>query len=558
MAITNAEADDATKALSAIENLIREGALDEADEAFASSEQGLEAHTRTPLVLVRLHMAQKRHQDALQVAEQKLVPKAANNPWYWAQCVDVIAAGKGLEDACAFCLDGLSAATAADPKAAMAAVDGLSQKLRTHSDRIDFYSNAIKQAPDVQFLRLRLANRYALAGKPHEAIELIQTAEALAPLPDYAERTRSMLYPLIATYSESYDKLKSTVDPVSSNSASLRRMARFATAAHRHDEAYDVLKTALSRTPDDWLVLYRLVRTRLTWAQRSDILGRLLDLRDQKGPDAAWDLQLGCFALQAGETSRGRELLASVDSESAVGRTAQALLGSINAIDDAHTLSSALHGNDEVVEVERDNAQGTVVVFANLTQGLELLPLGYLDSLFADLSLNAIYVRDHSGLMFQKGLVSTGSVVSAMHSDLAQRVARFEGPVMTLGNSFGANVAIRAALGMNVRRALSFSGIFNMAEARDDGGILQSHGAAELQAAGQFENLLISLKSRNDMRVLHVYGADFSPDHRRSMDIADLSCCQLATVPDVDHHYSAMEAIARGQFKDFVTRALAD
>ena len=125
MAITDVDAGDATELLAEIETLIREGMLDEADEAFSSADESVKALARAPLVSVRLHMAQERFADALQVTERELMPKAAENPWFWAQCVDVIATSKGLEDACAFCLDGLAAAASSNPDATMAAVDGL-------------------------------------------------------------------------------------------------------------------------------------------------------------------------------------------------------------------------------------------------------------------------------------------------------------------------------------------------------------------------------------------------------------------------------------------------
>lgn len=534
--------------LDEIQDRLTAGDLDGADAALAALPSALEQSTRVKLLQTRLKLAQGDTAQAAEIAAEHLVHRADNNPWVWSQCITTFAADSQMDKARKLFLEGVATAHAANEQVCVAGLDAILRKTPGQDGKVAVLTAALARVPDARVFQLRLATRHMLGGQPQKALELFAKAEASGPLPPHAERSKTMLYPFIGGYSEAFDKLSAEMTEKHATSAHLRRMARYATAAHRHRDASDVLNLAFKRFPQDWLVVYRLVRSKLSKAQRRNVLRRLYALRGKTTPEAAWLLQLAVLALQAGDTDRAREALDAVDSLSAVGWTARALSGALAAAGQIGPADKALQANGEIVEVARPNAVGTVIVFANMTSGIELLPLPYIDGLLSDLPLNVIYLRDFSGLMFQQGLKTCGAGDAALHEHLNARCAELRGPVLTIGNSFGVNAALRAAMALKNASVLSFAGVLDLAESLENSNSMTSHGAWEMKNAGPLVDLLEPLRARPDLQLTHLFGATFEPDIGRAKRMEDLPNCTLRPIEDVGHHYAAMECIARDEF----------
>ena len=538
--------------LEGVQDLLRSGKQKEARAGLDDLPSAQSQSLRGRMTDIRLRLAEGNPSLAMQLADEHLSDHASANSWVWLLHLETLCADGQIDMARERFLDGLGQGHSENEQVILSAIDTLLVKTTGHAGKLTFLEETHARAPDLRVIQLRLATRYMLGGQPHKALNMLAKAEATGPLPAFAERTKTMLYPFVGGYSEAFDRLKAECDSGPVTSIHLRRMSRYASAAHRHDEAFQALQNALRDFPEDWLVLYRLGRTILTPDQRRCVFDQLDALQDSKSDDPAWMLQLGVLALQASDTGKGRLALEDVDSASAVGWTARALLGALTAVESTGQSLEQIDDRSEIVEIRHPNAIGTIVLFTNLTGGLELLPISYLDRLLSDLPLNRIYLRDHSGLMFQNGIRTCGVGDAPLHEHLRDLTAQLGVPVLTIGNSFGANAAIRAALAIQGAKALSFAGVFDLSGNLDDGDTLHSQGAWEMKNAGPLVNLVPLLQARPDLQVTHVYGAKFAPDVKRAKPVEALENCAPVILPDVGHHYAGLESIAQGLFRRLV------
>lgn len=534
--------------LNHLQGLIRAGELSKAEDVFAQADPESTETLPAHMAKTRLRLAQGDVSAAALIVEQNLAAHADKNPWAWSLCVHALSANGQDEPAQELFLSGLQAAHDHDEQVAQAGIDAILDHTQGHDAKVALLSAALANVPASRPVQLKLASRHMLGGQPTKALELLTAAEAAGPLPAHAERVKTLLYPFIEGYSAAFDRLKSEAREAAPDSVRLRRMARFATAAHRYDEAYAELVEALKAFPDDWLVLYRLVRSKLSPDQRNSILADLYHYRTTKESNAAWHLQLGVLALQAGDVDKATAILSDVDDKSAISWSAHALLDAMAALDGAGPANTALQANREVEKVTKPDAVGTIIVFTTNTSGLELLPLQYVDSLLSKLPVNVIYLRDFSGLMYQKGLSECGDGVDAFHDYLKSLCEELGKPVLTLGNSFGANAAMRAALAIGEARVLSFAGIVDPGDGVNDDNPLVSQGAWELQNAGPLIDLSPILRERPDVQITHVFGADFQPDIQRAKGIDTLENIKVVPIADVGHHYVGLECVARKLF----------
>lgn len=531
-----------------IQGHLTAGNLAKAEAVLKELPAELALSDRAKLFESRLRLEQGDSDQATAIVNEHLVHRADKNPWVWLQCITVFVANDEIDLARTVFMDGVATALEQNEQVGLAGLDAVLGKTPGQQGKVAILTEALERAPDARAFQLRLATRHALGGQPQKALDLLNEAEKTGPLPPHAERTKTMLYPFVSGYSDALDRLKAEMETNSAPSVQLRRMARYATACHRHDEAFAALNDALERFPEDWLVLYRLVRSKLSDTERRNVLERLYALQSKIKPEPAWLLQLGILALQAGDRKKADQILSAVDSKSTVGWTAKVLCGALAAAGSVGPADVDLRDNAEITEVPRSGAVGTVIFFANMTGGLEVLPLSYVDGLLSSLPLNVIYLRDFSGLMFQQGVRSCGSGVSMLHEHLNELVAKHGGPVLTIGNSFGASAAVRAALAIDGAQSLSFAGVLDLVDGLEDGNSMVSQGAWEMKNAGPLVDIYTELRKRPDLQVTHVFGADFDPDIKRSKKIEGLQNCTLQPIEGVGHHYAGMESIAHRQF----------
>ncbi len=525
--------------------LLREGQIDAVEQALATLPD--EAFTTLPsrMLQVRFHLAKGDATKAVSLSTTHLQPAAERNPWVWQLMLQVFCAAGQMDQAKTLFQSGLAMSQTEAPDAVQAAVDQILDKIPDRKDQIAFLEAMLQANPDARPVRLRLASRQMLAGRPDIAAEHLRQSEAAGPLPAYAERMKSMLSPFLTSdYSKAFEQLRDTPELAAGTSLRLRRMARFASAAGRHDDAFLALSEAVDDRPDDWQLLYRMVRTMLSAEQRAALVDRLLEYRQSQGTDQSWDLQMAILLLQMGDADGARELLKPIHGNTAIGWSAQSLSAALDALGPDLSTLRDIPLDQEIVFLPKQGAIGTLIVFANPTGGMELLPFPYLDLLFADLPLNLIYLRDLSGLVFQNGLTSLGGGIEGLHAHLKQLTEGSTGPIATMGNSFAGHAATRAALAMGADHAISLAGIFVAPDQED--GILISQGLAELRSAGDIPDLIPDLRETTTLKVTHAFGADSKADVNRAHALHGVNSVTQIRVPDVSHHYTGTECIAQG------------
>ncbi len=523
--------------------LLRQGQVDTVDQALTPLPDSAFATPQSRMLRVRLHLAKGDPAKAAELAKPALEPQAKQNPWIWQLMLQVLCANDQIDKAQALFQSGLSMALDKAPDAIQGAVDQLLDRIPDREEQIAFLDSTLAAHPDVTPVRLRLASRLMLAGRSGAAADQLRQAEAEAPLPPYAQRMKTLLSPFLTSYGQGYEDLRDAPDAAAIGSLRLRRMARFASAAGRHDDAYQAVTQAVQEFPGDWQVLYRIVRCKLSMDQRRSLVEQLQSYGQTHGTDQSWDLQLAVLLLQLGQAQAAQALLEPIHSHTAIGWSARSLSAALNALGPKLAAPRDIPLDQEIVHLPKDGATGTLIVFTNGTAGVELLPSHYFDLVFADLPLNLIYLRDFSGLVFQNGLQSMAGGRDELHAHLRQMTADSPGPIATLGNCFAGHSATRAAMDIGATHAISLAGLLSVPE---EDSILISQGLAELRNAGEVYDLVPKIKANKALQVTHAYGAKFDADAKRARALSNIRSVKKVRLHQVNHHYVGTECVAQG------------
>lgn len=493
---------------------------------------------------VRLALGQSETETAVRLA-RALVREHAQNPWVWLLHVQSLAAVGNHEDAIATFVKG-SVELQPSETAIMGAVNSLLPVLPMR-DQVRVLQAALSAVPDKQQLQLRLAMRAHAVGEYRLSHDMLNAAERAGPLPDYARRLRSRLFPMLGPMNEAADVVLSNVADGAEDLETLARACRYAAAAGRFDAAKAAMFKLLELHPLEHRTVYRLNRIFLTETQDKEILRELLAKASQRDPGASWWLQVAFFALRCGEKTVGRDILDRLSDDPVAASMASPLLAALDALEASPPRQDVV-GDADVRVVEVPGAHATIILFGGFQGGLSLIHDRYLDALLQKVPAHVVYLRDPYGRAFLNGIPELGASEDAMHNSLNALAAQLGSQrIMTIGGSIAGYAALRAGLALGAGRVVSLAGLVTPGSLHPSEPDHTRHGMAELFGSDlEAFDLRPALARQSDLRFVHVVGENYAPDLLRSRGISDLDNTEIHVLPGVSSHHVALPAVADG------------
>ena len=497
---------------------------------------------------IRLLLARDEVAEAARLAAA-LYDDVQGNAWVWVLAVQALARAGQAEALCETFIEGATWLTL-DETTLLSALNAAMPAAGGTAAQLSLLREAVQVLPENRDIQLRLATRAYALGQVDMAIDMLTRAEASGPLPAYARRVQSQLYPRMGSWAQAADRLAADIaarDEPDGDVELLCRLCRYQAAAGRFDEAAATLDRALLAHPEAWRPIYRLTRVFLPAEQDAALFDRLEAYRQANPTDRNWQLQFAFFALRAGRDATAVALLTDLAGDEVVGPTARDLLAALEALPVAEARPGVLDHADVRV-IRKEGARGTLLSFGNFLGGLSYIPDRRLDAALADLPLNVVYLRDPHGRAYLNGIPGLGPDAKASFDALGRLVAGLDGErIITLGSSAAGHAALRAGLAIGADRVISLAGLVTpdqagQGEAQHNRNALDELFGPDLGAL----DLRPGLEARPDTRLSLVFGDAYGPDVARSAAVAGLGNVDLHPMAGVSTHHCAIAAISDG------------
>lgn len=540
-----------------VTRMIAERRLDEASARVSETLAKTPSYLPAQLAQARILLGSGKADDAVALLSP-IARDRPNNPWVSALLIDALIATGRLGHAQETLLS-MPAPNDGEDKMIAAMLANFVQAMPSFDARIEFLERVVAHWPASQAALLKLAGQKFLVADGEAAVGILERAEDLGPLPAYGRRLREGLVMARGDHAAAVTFLQAQLAEDPSRRDTARRLIRALAAAGAFEEAAQHLIDALTRWPDEWLLLYRANRLFLSAERDEEVFQLLTQAANVAEHSDLWRLQYALFALRTGRADLAQTALATLDGTAA----ATIANATADALDELGAPGKARIGLDVSVDfdvVRVPDAVATVVVFGNLIGGVGHLPLYLIDPLLSDLPVNVIYLRDPYGLAYLRGVPSLGPDEAATADALAARVAELGAPrVVTTGSSISGYAATRYGLFIGADATVSFAGpiALQLDPAEENRATRQTAlGMQELRAvAGGTGDLSAALEEAGERFFFtSVVGSQHEPDIKRVSGVRDFANVDVVTLPDVDHHFSALEAVADGTFMEVLGR----
>lgn len=433
--------------------------------------------------------------------------------------------------------------------------------------RRGYLESLLGDRDDDRFILLKLA-AIAFRAQDRDTTEsLFARARALGPLTDESRLIELELHLAAARFDEAYSLSSLLLERNPDRVEFARRAIQAAIFAGRVDATVALLEMALTRWPQDWLLLFRYNRCPLPLATDRRLFALLQDRASQMEDNPRWLFQYAIAALRHGEPDRAMGIIEALHDATAVGHMAGPLARALAA----HP--RATWGNDRQIAHDSDQdvqiipmagAKATLLLFASVVGGLGYLPFGLADGLLRQRPVNIVYLRDRNHRSFTGGIASLGPGQPAMIAALRRITDELGVPVITMGSSIAGVAAIRCAAMMQGHAAISFAGPINLGlNAADDA------PPASGTATNGTRQSLFSTFTNNDLdiaslirssprtRIHQIFGAGHAPDVEAARCLEGLDNVHFHPIVDCADHFAIEHAIADGRFFTILDQALA-
>lgn len=206
----------------------------------------------------------------------------------------------------------------------------------------------------------------------------------------------------------------------------------------------------------------------------------------------------------------------------------------------------AKYGDSEII-VAGEQATGEIaLVFTGLADQA-MFPLPIFDRYLAALNLTAIYLRDHSRLLFNNGIASVAPDFAGTVEYLRNLVSRLGARrLITIGASAGGYAAIRYGLALDATCIVGFSAPTNLRAdfLADDGRGRAVAKRLQTLPADTLDVLPLILAKERETPIHLVYGEDMREDRRHALYLKDTPGVKLRPLPGVKVHAS-IEVLAQ-------------
>ncbi|MCB4768480.1 hypothetical protein LGR54_07680 [Ancylobacter sp. Lp-2] len=489
------------------------------------------------------------------------------NPWPGVRLVELLLRQRRNEEARAAFRDTVWAGTA--PESTRTGL--LSRTAATIAGlpgRRAYLEGLLRQTPDDRFPLLKLA---ALSFREQDRAtteQLFAQARALGPLTDESRLIELELHLAQARFEEA-DALASALQARNPDRVEFARRAIQTAIFTRQTQAMvDRLDAALTRWPDDWLLLFRYNRCPLPGEVDRRLFAALTERAEALASNDRWSFQYAIAGLRHGRVAEAIETIRRLAGSEPVGNMAGPLATALTAHppatwSNARAISHAC--DDDVQVVTRPDAAATVVLFSSVVGGLGYLPFGLADGLLAQRPVNVVYLRDLNHRSFTAGVRSLGPDQAAMIAGLRRITGDLGVPVVTMGSSIAGVAAIRCAAMMGAGAAISFAGPVNLGMEASDDTPPPPTSASNGTRAALFSSITEAdlgivelIRAAPGTNIHQCFGAGFAPDVDAARLLDGLANVRLHPVADCADHFVIEHVIADGRFLAILDDAMTD
>jgi tetratricopeptide (TPR) repeat protein len=432
--------------------------------------------------------------------------------------------------------------------------------------RDSLLTGLLRDTPRDRFVLVKLAALRFRENDKVEAMRLFDAANRLGPVPDSSHILHLDLLIVHWRLDDALALARELMARHPERRDIVSKAIQVCELRHRGDELVPILRDAMRRWPDDWLLLARYNRSRCRQAIDRELFDDLSAHEAAAGRDDRWALEYALACLRHCEHDRAVAVLSRLAPTGPVADLALPLQRLFASRPRSAWVNSRDISNDRAhdLQVRRvPHAQATVLVFAGAgTGGLGLLPCAHLDTLLREHSVQVVYLRDQRGRGFVQGVASLGADEAATVRGLRALAAELDaGPIITLGGSIGALAAVRFGALLPAAAAISCSGPLHLdpvANERDDQVRYRSAMLSMLNKTGRVDTDYITLIAQSPaLRVYHNYGTGHVQDAATAERLRPLSNVTLLPVECPDH-FAVTHLMADGSFDALLRRVVAD
>jgi tetratricopeptide (TPR) repeat protein len=419
---------------------------------------------------------------------------------------------------------------------------------------------------DDRFVLLKLAAIAFRAQDRYTTERLFARARALGPLTDESRLIELELHLAAARFEEAYSLASLLLDRNPDRVEFARRAIQAAIFAGRVDATVSLLEMALTRWPQDWLLLFRYNRCPLPQAVDRQLFALLQDRATEMAENPRWLFQYAIGALRHGAIDQAIGIIDTLLDAAAVGHMAGPLARALAAHPRAtwdNDRQVAIGSEQDVQIIPTPGATATILLFASVVGGLGYLPFGLADGLLRQRPVNILYVRDGSHRSFTGGIASLGLDMPTTITELRRITDDLGVPVITMGSSIAGVAAIRYAALMQGHAAISFAGPVNLGlNATEDEPPSASAANGTRQSlfsafTGDDQDTASLVRATPRTHVHQIFGAGHAPDVEAARCLEGLDNVHFHPIADCADHFAIEHAIADGLFFRVLDQALA-
>jgi tetratricopeptide (TPR) repeat protein len=443
-----------------------------------------------------------------------------------------------------------------DDKAAL--INALSHRHGDLEETANFLEGLLPGNERHAVLLTRLASIRERQNRLDEALDLFETAAALAPLPPYA---RPIFADLLIGSGRADAALPITRELAADNPHRVdhaQRLILVLSLVGQQHEASVLLKNAVEKWPGDWRLLYRFNRLK----PEPPITEEIFAIVHARWRDALMEdrvrFQFALACLRRGLTDEALSIMRPIQSEGPVGHMTRPLESALGKLSPAEWCVRSRLLDDPTAELQTvavPGADTAIFIFAGIGGGFSYLPLSHIDAVLADYHASVVYLRDYSARAYFEGI----RAVAPTREETVRRLGEIATGlgarrVVMLGSSVGGFAAIRYATELGADAAVSFSApttldpefeLVGKLNSGDNPGRMKR--ALGILVPGE-KDLVRDIAQAPATRVFYYYAEQYSAENEHAQRFSGLSNVALRPISAVSDHFVVLHAIADGEF----------
>lgn len=409
-------------------------------------------------------------------------------------------------------------------------------------------------------LQVAIGMRYYQAGENDRAVKYLEKANLIQKLPVYAKSVLKRLAYVRSSQMSNQQLLeyiKNKERDLDLNCIEICRIARLYATLGEFSNAQKYMFEAVNKFPGEMHVIYVLNRIFLTEEAESSLLNILSKFNEENNVTASWLKQLVLFSLRNNKIVFSQKLLAELIKYSSESEDAQQIIHVLDKLGITGDYIGRISNGSNFNVVKMVKAKKTLVVFGNILGGIGYIPFGIADKLFANYAINIIYLKDPYSVNYKNGLPSHANDHKELSESLYEQCESFNVPVMTLGCSASAYVALKIGIGLKATHIFSLAGVLVPDTVKKESQVeVAAHHKSLFDSVQESTNLLKELDKRKNIKLVHFYGDSYKPDQKRAQTLVDITHADIVKLKNATTHHISLTAIINGKFQEKLKDAI--